>query len=104
MRVLDTRKGEVLRAADACCEKQSKQVAEERVSERSIWESIGSIQKFCKTLNLGLNMSYEISIFYTLHNKQGDARGTLNAQLPTFKGTKSVSFVSASILTKSLRS
>lgn len=40
MRVLDTRKGEALRAADACCEKQSKQVAEERVSERSVWESI----------------------------------------------------------------
>ena len=41
MRVLDTRKGEALRAADACREKQSKQVAEERVSERSVWESIG---------------------------------------------------------------
>ena len=40
MRVLDTRKGEALRVTDACCEKQSKQVEEDRVSERSIWESI----------------------------------------------------------------
>jgi hypothetical protein len=40
MKVLDTRKGEALRAADACREKQCKQVAEERVSERSVWESI----------------------------------------------------------------
>jgi hypothetical protein len=44
MRVLDTRKGEALRVADACREKQSKQIAEERVSEeRSVWESIDSI-------------------------------------------------------------
>ena len=63
MKVLDIRKGEALRAADACCEMRSKQVAEERVSERSVWESI----KFCKTLNLGLqvkNTFYGYSILY----------------------------------------
>ena len=46
MRVLDTGKGEALRVADACREKQ---VAEERVSEeRSVWESIiCNKRKYC---------------------------------------------------------
>jgi len=60
MRVLDTRKGEALRAADACCEKRRKQVAEERVSERSVWESISEAKGFYgwsqETLILGLRL------------------------------------------------
>lgn len=63
MRVLDTRKGEALRAADACCEKQSKQVVEDRVSERSVWESISSTKILPVT---GVNTC----VFYICYSKE----------------------------------
>lgn len=60
MRVLDTRKGEALRAADACCEKRRKQVAEERVSERSVWESISEAARLLRLVTGNTNFRVKV--------------------------------------------
>ena len=63
MKVLETRTGETLHVADVC-ERRRKQIAEERVSERSVWENIWQSWKDSNrrvTLILGLRF-HEITL------------------------------------------